>query len=311
MMDPGWRWWRIPALSWLGLIAANPGPDTRSAEEPTITRLAGGDLLVFHGPDGAAKPVRSGDDWLRRKSEILQGFRSVVGPLPGPKKRWRLEPITEGEVDCGSYLRRSITYASEPGSRVPAYLLIPKAALVNGARRFPAGLCLHPTDNAIGNGVVVGLGGKPNRAYAAELADRGYVTLAPNYPLLAKYQPDLKALGWESGTLKAVWDNIRGLDLLESLPFVIPAASPRSATRWAGTTRSSPPSLDDRIKVVVSSCGFNSFADYYGGADRVWQPGQGWTQTPLHAPAGRLSRAARRHPVRLRRADRQPGPGMS
>ena len=45
----------------------------------------------------------------------------------------------------------------------------------------------------------------------SELAERGYVTLAPNYPLLAKYQPDLKKLGWESGTLKAVWDNIRGL----------------------------------------------------------------------------------------------------
>jgi len=27
----------------------------------------------------------------------------------------------------------------------------------------------------------------------------------PNNPLLAKYQPDIKALGWESGTLKAVW----------------------------------------------------------------------------------------------------------
>ena len=52
---------------------------------------------------------------------------------------------------------------------------------------------------------VVGLGGKPNRQYASELAERGYVTLAPNYPRLAKYQPDLKALGWESGTLKAVW----------------------------------------------------------------------------------------------------------
>ena len=72
----------------------------------------------------------------------------------------------------------------------------------------------------MGHGVVVGLGGRANRQYASELAERGYVTLAPNYPLLAKYQPDIKALGWESGTLKAVWDNMRGLDLLESLPFV-------------------------------------------------------------------------------------------
>ena len=36
-------------------------------------------------------------------------------------------------MDCGKYLRRLISYASEPGSRVPAYLLVPKAALVEGA----------------------------------------------------------------------------------------------------------------------------------------------------------------------------------
>ncbi len=57
----------------------------------------------------------------------------------------------------------------------------------------------------IGHGVVVGLGDTPNRGYALELAQRLYITLAPNYPLLAKYQPHLKQLGWKSGTLKAVW----------------------------------------------------------------------------------------------------------
>ena len=58
----------------------------------------------------------------------------------------------------------------------------------------------------------------PQVVTAAELAERGFVTFAPNYPKLAKYQPDLEGLGWESGTLKAVWDNIRGLDLLTTLP---------------------------------------------------------------------------------------------
>src|SRR5262249_46464024 len=130
----------------------------------------------------------------------------------------------EPEVDCGKYVRRSITYASEPGCRVPAYLLVPKALLGRKGMRAPAVLCLHGTDNEVGNGIVVGLGKRPDRQYASELAERGYVTLAPNYPLLARYQPDIKALGWESGTLKAVWDNMRGLDLLESLPFVIPGS---------------------------------------------------------------------------------------
>ena len=71
----------------------------------------------------------------------------------------------------------------------------------------------------LGHKVVVGLG-KEHRAYAAELAERGFVTLSPAYPIMANYQPDLKALGYQSGTMKAIWDNIRGLDLLDSLPYV-------------------------------------------------------------------------------------------
>lgn len=36
--------------------------------------------------------------------------------------------------------------------------------------------------------------------------------------------------------------------------------------------------FEPRIAVVVSSCGFDSFLDYYGGAEANWQPGRGWCQ---------------------------------
>jgi hypothetical protein len=36
--------------------------------------------------------------------------------------------------------------------------------------------------------------------------------------------------------------------------------------------------FDERIKVVVSSCGLDSFLDYYGGDPKVWQPERGWCQ---------------------------------
>src|SRR5262249_49234433 len=158
--------------------------------------------------DGKPVAVKSVEDWAKRRAEIVRGMESVMGKLPGEKdkKRCDLDVKIEEEVDCETYVRRLITYESEPGSRVPAYLLVPKDVL-KGKKKVPAVLCLHGTDNEIGHGTVVGLGKRANRAYAMELAKRGYVTLAPNYPLLAKYQPDLKKLGWESGTLKAVYDN--------------------------------------------------------------------------------------------------------
>jgi hypothetical protein len=253
----------------------------RAGDQPLKTRLPPENLLVYRGQDGASKPVATTDDWHQRRKEIVAGMQLVMGRLPGSEKRCPLDVKVEEEVDCGSYVRRSITYSSEPGSRVPAYLLIPKRVLRGEAREkhIPAVLCLHPTDDLVGNGVVVGLGSRPNRAYASELAERGYVTLAPNYPLLAKYQPDIKALGWESGTLKAVWDNMRGLDLLESLPFVKPGAFGAIGHSLGGHNSVYTAVLDERIKVVVTSCGLDSYLDYYGGDKKVWLPEKGWAQT--------------------------------
>jgi hypothetical protein len=268
-------------LAILALPAPTPADDkdARPAAPPAAPRLPRDNLLVYRGPNREPLPVRTADDWLRRRGEILRGMQAVMGPLPGREKRCPLEMKVEEEVDCGKYVRRLVTYASEPGSRVPAYLCIPKAALQEGGKPVPAALCLHGTDNVVGHGTVVGLGNRPNRAYAAELAERGYVTLAPNYPLLAKYQPDLKALGWESGTLKAVWDNLRGLDLLESLPFVKPGGFGTIGHSLGGHNSVYTAVFDDRLKVVVSSCGLDSFLDYYKGDEKVWLPQRGWTQT--------------------------------
>jgi hypothetical protein len=137
---------------------------------------------------------------------------------------------------------------------------------------------LHPTDDIVGHGVLIGEGKTAYRAYGNELAEHGFVVLAPSYPQLANYRPDLEALGWKSGTLKAVWDNMRGLDLLESLPYVKRGGFGAIGHSLGGHNAIFTSVFDDRIHAVVSSCGFDSFRDYYDGADAVWQPGKGWTQ---------------------------------
>jgi dienelactone hydrolase len=259
----------------VGLIA---GCVLVSAGDPH-PRLPRDNLLVYRGPDGKPAPVKTLEDWAKRRAETVRGMESVMGKLPGDTKRCLLDMKVEEEVDGDTFVRRQVTYSSEPGGRVPAYLLIPKDVLA-GKKKAPAVLCLHGTDNIVGHGVVVGLGKTPKRAYALELAKRGYVTLAPNYPLLAKYQPDLKKLGWESGTLKAVWDNMRGLDLLASLAFV-------DASKGFGTIGHSlgghnsvyTAVFDDRLKVVVSSCGLDSYLDYYNGNPANWDAEKGWCQT--------------------------------
>ena len=234
-------------------------------------------LLVYRTESGAIKPVRTTADWSLRRANTLEAMQAVMGPLPGKEKRCDLDVKVEEETDCGSYVRRLITYSSEPNSRTPAYLLIPKACLA-GKSRTGGILCLHPTDNSVGHKVVVGLGGRPNRQYAQELAERGFVTLAPAYPLLANYQPDVLGLGHKSGTMKAIWDNIRGVDLLQSLPYVKKEAIGTIGHSLGGHNSVYTAVFDERIKVIVSSCGLDAYTDYYGGQERVWYPEKGWCQ---------------------------------
>jgi len=246
---------------------------TTAATENVISaeRLDRNNLMVYRNDAGKVMPVYTKADWLKRKEEILAGMQQVMGKLPGKEKRCALDVKVEEESDQGTYIRRLITYASEPHSRVPAYLLIPKTALAgNGQVKVPAVLCLHPTDNRIGHQVVVGLGGKANRQYAQELAERGYVTLAPAYPQLANYQPKLQALGYKSGTMKAIWDNIRGIDYLLSLPYVQQDGVGTIGHSLGGHNSVYTAVFDERIKVVVSSCGLDSYIDYKNGNIVGW-----------------------------------------
>jgi dienelactone hydrolase len=234
----------------------------KSAEELSRTNL-----LQFIA-EGRVQPVRSTNDWQHRRATILRALQDVMGPLPGREKRGSLDVRVEEETDGGDFVRRCLTYAAEPGGRVPAYLLVPKRAL-NSTNRFPAVLALHQT-HPLGQRVVVGLGQSTDDEYGVELVRRGYVVLAPAYPLLANYQPDLQKLGYESGTMKAIWDNMRGLDLLDSLPYVQHGCFGAIGHSLGGHNAIYTAVFDERIKVIVSSCGFDSYRDYKNGDITGW-----------------------------------------
>ena len=204
-------------------------------------------------------------------------MEQVMGAFPGEAKRCKLEVRVEQEMDCDDHVRRLISYQSEPGSRVPAYLLIPKRASGAGARPVAGILCLHPEDHRLGHKVVIGVAGRGHRAYGLELVRRGSTVICPAYPLLADYQPDLAGLKYESGTMKAVWDNVRALDVLETLPFVTRGKYGAIGHSLGGHNALFTAAFDPRISALVTSCGFDSFRDHHGGNPRVWETGRGWT----------------------------------
>ncbi|HIE99008.1 MAG TPA: alpha/beta hydrolase [Fuerstia sp.] len=260
----------------LGILLAFVTP-TCEGQDAEV-RLDRGDLLKFRDKAGHIVSVTSAIEWQQRKTEIVNAMQVVMGPLPGDDRRVDPDVLVQEETDVGSYVRRLITYQSEPGSRTPAYLCIPQDVLA-GKRKAAAVLCLHPTDNTVGHKVVVGLGGRAGRQYAAELAERGYVTLSPSYPHLANYWPNLGKLGYVSGTMKAIWDNSRGLDLLASLDFVDSSHGFGAIGHSLGGHNAIYTAvLEERITVVASSCGFDSYLHYMDGIEKVWYFDKGWCQ---------------------------------
>jgi hypothetical protein len=125
-----------------------------------------------------------------------------------------------------------MSLVAEPGDRVPAYLFLPAAP--TPGRRGPAMLALHQT-TGIGKGEPAGLGGRPNLHYALELAQRGYVVLAPDYPSFGDYQYDFqyggKIAGWASDRYMPRLRTVYGLDP-NRVPFdfyeVVAALAPRA-----------------------------------------------------------------------------------
>lgn len=187
-----------------------------------------------------------------------------MGALPEPVKglpafRDKFEEKHEG------YIRKHITYTADEGDHVPAYLLIPTG--YEGKR--PAMLCLHQTV-AIGKGQPAGLDKDANKHYALELVKRGYVCLVPDYPSFGDYKYDFAKSPHASGTMKAIWNNVRGLDLLAAMPEVDSERIGAIGHSLGGHNAMFTAAFDTRIKVVVSCCGFCSFAKYKGGDLKGW-----------------------------------------
>jgi dienelactone hydrolase len=222
-------------------------------------------LPVYLDSAGKEHPIATAAEWEKRREHVLANMQFVMGPLPDASKRVPLAVETLESVDLGNLVRKKILYTPEPGDRVPAYLFLPQG--LKGKR--PAVLCLHQTI-AIGKGEPAGLDPGAQKPYALELARRGYVTLAPDYPNYGDYKLDPYARGYASATMKGIWNHMRAVDLLESLSEVDPKRIAVIGHSLGGHNAMFVAAFDRRIKAIVSSCGFNAFAKYYGGNLAGW-----------------------------------------
>lgn len=223
------------------------------------------DLSFVLDSNGAKQDIKTLADWARRREHIVRHFQRVTGPLPSPLRRVPLDVKIVEEVKVGSLTRRKLSFQSDPTDRVTAYLFLPVGQASSlptktGWKPIPraAVLCLQQTTNA-GKDEPAGIRGDPGLKYALELAERGFVTLAPDYPSFGEHAYDFDPKhGYVSGTMKAIWDNIRAVDLLETLPEVDAERIGCIGHSLGGHNAIFTAVFEPRLKAIVSSCGFCS-----------------------------------------------------
>ncbi|HTU24489.1 MAG TPA: PVC-type heme-binding CxxCH protein [Pirellulales bacterium] len=236
--------------------APQPGPATGKH-----TRL-----LFYCGADGREQPVRTPADWQRRRSQILEGMRQAMGTLPD---RTKLDiPTMEviEEVKEPHFTRLTVKIAVDAEHSVPAYLYLP--AQRPPGTRTAAVLALHQTEG-IGKRSVDGQGQSDQR-YGRELAERGYVVLAPDYPSFGDYPCDFSDPRFASGSLLGVFNHMRCIDLLVARDDVDAARIGVIGHSLGGHNSMFLAVFDERVKATVSNCGWDPFHDYKGGKIDPW-----------------------------------------
>lgn len=204
--------------------------------------------------------IHSIAEWEQLRWHLKQNMLAVMGPLPirsvTPKmaKAKVIDTIYEE-----NFTRYSLKIPALDEIWVPAYFYVPKRIGVDG--KSPGMLALHPTGKQ-GKGIVDGQG-KPNRAYARELAERGYVVIAPDYPSFGDFSEyDFNNDPYESATMAAIDFHMRCVDYLEQHARVDPDRIGVIGHSLGGHNALFLSALDERIRVVVTSCGWTQF-DYY------------------------------------------------
>lgn len=275
-------------LSW----CENLGPVRNSARPEQDLRISGSTAHT-HRPDrnlkefvadpttGRVQPIKTKLDWGQRRAEILDSIQLVTGPLPDSSARIPLDVRIIESVNELKYVRRRLSYQAHDGwARVEASLLIPHEL----SKPTPAILCLarttHPDDtnpddtNPVTNKADTEQGQQAAQqtqpVSAHELAERGYVCLVVSPVAAGSQDSRTQAESKVSGLMRNVWNQVRAIDLLESLPEV---DRDRIGCLGHGMRAQSglfTAAFDLRLRVVVSSSGFTGFRYYRQGELSDW-----------------------------------------
>lgn len=217
-------------------------------------------LFIYKNKDGKIIQVKTRADWKQKRSQILKGMEMAMGKLPDMSALPDFDLQIIETLNTETYSRLTISFKAAENERVPAYLYLPVKEKT--LKKLPAMLVLHGT-GARGKQLVDGNNDLPNRALAKELAERGYVVIAPDYPSMGDLLDyDFNNDRYESGTMKGIFNHMRCVDLLQSMKEVDKKRIGVIGHSLGGHNAMFVGAFDKRLKVIVASCGW-TLMDYY------------------------------------------------
>lgn len=187
----------------------------------------------------SSRSAKKAQIWQTEVRAKLSGLLNI-DDLLAREKSLPLNPNEIRSEDKGDYLLKEIEINSTANRRIRVLVTFP--LLTHGP--WPAVVCLH------------GHGGKPNSVYdktsiykgfAAELAARNYVTIAPVVSQHVVYEKGRTLIG------ERLWDAIRCVDYLQSLKSVDAKRIGCAGLSLGGEMAMWLGAMDPRVKATVSS----------------------------------------------------------
>ncbi len=160
----------VIALLLLAITIPLSAQETPLDKALTVPEKFVGDYGEFRSPlkFNDATPVKSPEDWAKRRTEIFSDWENLLGKWPPLIESPEIRILSETQRD--GFTQKKIQFQWMPDTWTTAYLLIPDG-IPKGKER-PAVLTVYYEPET-----AVGLKGE-NRDFAYQLTKRGFVTLS-------------------------------------------------------------------------------------------------------------------------------------
>ena len=208
--------------------------------------------------DESGQAITTRDGWERRRRTIRAEWMKFLGPMPEPRPPVKLEVLKEEAI--GAMTRQLVRYESEPGLFVEGYLLLPDGS-IDGRKKRPGIVALHPTTTSTID-EIAGVSGRDSAHIGWKLAQRGFAVFCPRCflwqdvsSLDEAVQKHRERHPQSLGMAKMLYDAMRGVDVLASLPDVDANRIGAVGHSLGAKETLYLAAFDERVKVAVASEG--------------------------------------------------------